>query len=89
MEKKFMLFVGFAYLAAVTSAANLIGCSEEDLMLALSTRKIQAGKDNIAKKLTLQQVCGPYFCIGTEASHACNMTWLYLVVCRQRTPEMP
>ncbi|CAO2833475.1 unnamed protein product [Amaranthus hypochondriacus] len=40
---------------AVTSAANSIGCSEEDLMLALSTRKIQAGKDSIAKKLTLQQ----------------------------------
>ncbi|KAJ0101205.1 hypothetical protein Patl1_04540 [Pistacia atlantica] len=40
---------------AVTSAARLMGCSAEALMLALSTHKIQAGKDGIAKKLTLQQ----------------------------------
>ncbi|XP_021758722.1 myosin-2-like [Chenopodium quinoa] len=40
---------------ALTSAARLMGCTEQDLMLVLSTRKIQAGKDNIAKRLTLQQ----------------------------------
>ncbi|KAH9618563.1 hypothetical protein KSS87_006331 [Heliosperma pusillum] len=40
---------------ALTSAASLIGCTEQDLSLALSTRKIQAGKDSIAKRLTLQQ----------------------------------
>ncbi|XP_031266663.1 myosin-2-like [Pistacia vera] len=40
---------------AVTSAARLMGCSAEALMLALSTHKIQAGRDGIAKKLTLQQ----------------------------------
>ncbi|KAK9209356.1 hypothetical protein WN944_001722 [Citrus x changshan-huyou] len=33
----------------------LMGCSSDELMLALSTHKIQAGKDSIAKKLTLQQ----------------------------------
>ncbi|KAK3199233.1 hypothetical protein Dsin_022648 [Dipteronia sinensis] len=40
---------------AVTSTAKLIGCSAEELMLGLSTCKIQAGKDSIAKRLTLQQ----------------------------------
>ncbi|KAK6132636.1 hypothetical protein DH2020_033625 [Rehmannia glutinosa] len=40
---------------AVTNAASLIGCSEQDLMLALSTRKVKAGKDEVTKTLTLQQ----------------------------------
>ncbi|XP_054815599.1 myosin-2 isoform X3 [Prosopis cineraria] len=40
---------------AVTSAALLMGCSSKDLMVTLSTRKIQAGKDSIAKRLTLWQ----------------------------------
>ncbi|KAJ8764679.1 hypothetical protein K2173_007767 [Erythroxylum novogranatense] len=40
---------------AVTCAARLMGCRNQDLMLALSTHSIQAGKDTIAKKLTLQQ----------------------------------
>ncbi|XP_019196973.1 PREDICTED: myosin-2-like isoform X2 [Ipomoea nil] len=40
---------------AVTNAASLIGCSPHDLMLALSTRRIQAGNDEISKKLTIQQ----------------------------------
>lgn len=40
---------------ALTAAASLMGCTEQDLMLVLSTRKIEAGKDKIAKSLTLQQ----------------------------------
>ncbi|XP_038690789.1 myosin-2-like isoform X2 [Tripterygium wilfordii] len=40
---------------AVNIAARLLGCSTQELMLALSMHKIQAGKDIIAKKLTLQQ----------------------------------
>lgn len=40
---------------AVTSAALLMGCSSRDLMAALSTHKIQAGKDTITKTLTLRQ----------------------------------
>ncbi|KAL3639882.1 hypothetical protein CASFOL_014850 [Castilleja foliolosa] len=40
---------------AVTNAARLLGCSEQDLMLALSTRKVKAGKDEITKTLNLQQ----------------------------------
>ncbi|XP_030549734.1 myosin-2 [Rhodamnia argentea] len=40
---------------AVTTTAGLLGCSAEDLAVALSFRKIKAGKDSISKKLTLQQ----------------------------------
>ncbi|GAB4849560.1 hypothetical protein Ancab_004354 [Ancistrocladus abbreviatus] len=40
---------------AVTTASRLMGCGVQDLMLVLSTCKIQAGKDSIAKRLTLQQ----------------------------------
>ncbi|XP_071907469.1 myosin-2-like isoform X3 [Coffea arabica] len=40
---------------AVTNAASLIGCNAQDLMVTLSTRKIQAGKDSVAKRLALQQ----------------------------------
>ncbi|KAG5597705.1 hypothetical protein H5410_038937, partial [Solanum commersonii] len=40
---------------AVTNAASLIGCTANDLILALSTCQIQAGKDKIAKSLTVEQ----------------------------------
>ncbi|GFQ06239.1 myosin-2 [Phtheirospermum japonicum] len=40
---------------AVTNAAYLLGCATQDLVLALSTHSIQAGKDKVAKRLTLQQ----------------------------------
>ncbi|KAK7244386.1 hypothetical protein RIF29_39207 [Crotalaria pallida] len=40
---------------AVTTVALLMGCSSQELMTALSSRKIQAGKDTIAKTLTLRQ----------------------------------
>nr|KYP58834.1 Myosin-J heavy chain [Cajanus cajan] len=40
---------------AVTNAALLMGCSSQELMEALSTHKIQAGKDTITKTLTLRQ----------------------------------
>jgi len=43
-------------LAAVTSAASLMGCSSRGLMTVLSTHIIQAGKDTITKTLTLRQV---------------------------------
>ncbi|XP_008800396.2 myosin-1-like [Phoenix dactylifera] len=39
----------------VVNAANLLGCKVPDLMLALSTRKIRAGNDDIVQKLTLSQ----------------------------------
>ncbi|KAA3453007.1 myosin-2-like [Gossypium australe] len=41
--------------AALTSAATLIGCAPQELMQAISTHRIQLGKDSIAKKMTLQQ----------------------------------
>ncbi|KAH0654092.1 hypothetical protein KY289_031770 [Solanum tuberosum] len=40
---------------AVTNAASLIGCTVNDLIVALSTCQIQAGKDKIAKSLTVEQ----------------------------------
>ncbi|GAB2253795.1 hypothetical protein Droror1_Dr00021604 [Drosera rotundifolia] len=40
---------------AVTVVSELMGCSISDLILALSTRNIPAGKDSIPKSLTLQQ----------------------------------
>uniref|UniRef100_A0A3Q7IBG5 Myosin motor domain-containing protein n=1 Tax=Solanum lycopersicum TaxID=4081 RepID=A0A3Q7IBG5_SOLLC len=40
---------------AVINAASLMGCSANDLMLALSTRKVQTGKDKVVKSLTMQQ----------------------------------
>ncbi|GER53908.1 myosin-like protein [Striga asiatica] len=40
---------------AVINAAGLLGCATHELMLALSTHSIQAGKDKVAKRLTLQQ----------------------------------
>ncbi|KAK4439890.1 Myosin-2 [Sesamum alatum] len=40
---------------AVSNAACLIGCGIQDLILALSTHSIQAGKEKVAKRLTLRQ----------------------------------
>ncbi|XP_010520892.1 PREDICTED: myosin-2-like [Tarenaya hassleriana] len=40
---------------AVTNAAMLMGCNPDELMVVLSTRKLQAGRDCIAKRLTLPQ----------------------------------
>ncbi|KAK1304855.1 hypothetical protein QJS10_CPB11g00986 [Acorus calamus] len=39
----------------VTTAARLMGCGVRDLMLSLSTRKIQVGNDKIVQKLTLSK----------------------------------
>ncbi|KAM3222696.1 myosin-2 isoform X2 [Capsicum annuum] len=40
---------------AVANAASLIGCNVNDLIVALSTCQIQAGKDKVAKSLTVEQ----------------------------------
>ncbi|KAM7498760.1 hypothetical protein LguiA_023174 [Lonicera macranthoides] len=40
---------------AAMSAARLIGCRVEDLTSALSMHKFKAGKDNVTKRLTMQQ----------------------------------
>ncbi|KQK15762.1 myosin-3 isoform X2 [Brachypodium distachyon] len=39
----------------LSTAAKLLGCSVPQLVIALSTRKIQAGKENIVQRLTLTQ----------------------------------
>lgn len=44
-------------MTAVTNVAMLMGCNSKELMVVLSTCKIQAGRDCIAKRLTLPQVC--------------------------------
>lgn len=40
---------------AIINAASLMGCSVNDLMLALSSRKMQAGKDKVVKSSNMQQ----------------------------------
>ncbi|KAH1221605.1 Myosin-2 [Glycine max] len=40
---------------AVTSTAQLMGCSSQELMTALCSHKIQSDEDTIAKNLTLRQ----------------------------------
>ncbi|KAF3534456.1 hypothetical protein DY000_02038564 [Brassica cretica] len=40
---------------AVTNVAMLMGCDSKELMVVLSTCKLQAGRDCIAKRLTLPQ----------------------------------
>lgn len=51
----------FSFLVpALTTAARLMGFAPHELMQALSTQRILAGKDGIAKKLTLQQVCSVF-----------------------------
>ncbi|KAL5715347.1 Myosin-1 [Ranunculus cassubicifolius] len=40
---------------AALTAAKLMGCNVQDLMLALSSRRIRAGNDTIVQKLTLPQ----------------------------------
>ncbi|CAN4117724.1 unnamed protein product [Withania somnifera] len=40
---------------AVVNSASLMGCSANDLTLALSTRRMQAAKDKVVEGLTMQQ----------------------------------
>ena len=45
--------------AAVKVAAALLHCDADDLVTALSTRRIRAGGDDIVQQLTLSQVLFP------------------------------
>ncbi|GJZ30154.1 myosin-1-like protein isoform X1, partial [Tanacetum coccineum] len=40
---------------ALQSVANLLGCEAEQLQIALSTRNLTVGSENIVQKLTLAQ----------------------------------
>lgn len=51
------LFLFLFIFAAVTNAAQLIGCGAQELMLSLSSNKVKSGDCHVAQKLTLQQVC--------------------------------
>ncbi|GAA0167329.1 actin binding motor protein [Lithospermum erythrorhizon] len=43
---------------AIKNAASLLGCDASDLMLALSTHKIQVGQNKVVKRSALQQAIG-------------------------------
>lgn len=43
-------------MTALQSVANLLGCEAEQLQIALSTRNLTVGSENIVQKLTLAQV---------------------------------
>lgn len=53
MHEFSVLYVQFS---GLINAATLIGCNVKELKLALSTRKMRVGNDNIVQKLTLSQV---------------------------------
>lgn len=50
-----MLIIFLLLMTAVTNVAMLMGCDSKELMVVLSTCKLQAGRDCIAKRLTLPQ----------------------------------
>lgn len=52
-----ILIILLLSMTAVTNVAMLMGCNSKELMVVLSTCKLQAGRDCIAKRLTLPQVC--------------------------------
>jgi hypothetical protein len=51
----------FPAIAASKTVSELLGCSIEDLNLALSKRHMKVNNENIVQKLTLAQVC----CLST------------------------
>ncbi|XP_057766552.1 myosin-2-like [Salvia miltiorrhiza] len=60
---------------AVKNSANLIGCGIPELMHALSTHSIQAGKDKVAKRLTQQQAIDARDSLA-KLIHASLFDWL-------------
>ncbi|KAM7463263.1 hypothetical protein LguiA_031384 [Lonicera macranthoides] len=57
------------------NVANLIGCNIEELNLALSTRKMRVGKDNIVQKLTLTQAIDTRDALA-KSIYSCLFDWL-------------
>lgn len=45
-----------SFVSALLNVAKLLGCNAEELKMALSTRKMRVGNDNIVQKLTVSQV---------------------------------
>ncbi|XP_004297721.1 PREDICTED: myosin-1-like [Fragaria vesca subsp. vesca] len=57
------------------TVAKLVGCSLEELKLALSTRKMRVGNDNIVQKLTLSQAVDTRDALA-KSIYACLFEWL-------------
>ncbi|KAJ4710499.1 myosin 1 [Melia azedarach] len=57
------------------TVAKLIGCDIEELKLALSTRKMRVGNDNIVQKLTLSQAIDTRDALA-KSIYACLFEWL-------------
>ncbi|XP_058097834.1 myosin-1-like [Magnolia sinica] len=59
----------------VNNVAKLIGCSTGELKLALSSRKMKVGSDNIVQKLTLSQAIDTRDALA-KSLYACLFEWL-------------
>nr|GMD46200.1 Myosin-1 [Ipomoea batatas] len=59
----------------LSTVANLLGCDVEALKLALSTRKMRVGNDNIVQKLTLIQAIDTRDALA-KSIYACLFDWL-------------
>ncbi|XP_050373280.1 myosin-1 [Argentina anserina] len=57
------------------TVAKLVGCGLEELKLALSTRKMRVGNDNIVQKLTLSQAVDTRDALA-KSIYACLFEWL-------------
>ncbi|CAB4295995.1 unnamed protein product [Prunus armeniaca] len=57
------------------NVAKLIGCGMDELKLALSTRKMRVGNDNIVQKLTLTQAIDTRDALA-KSIYACLFEWL-------------
>ncbi|KAK8562599.1 hypothetical protein V6N12_010673 [Hibiscus sabdariffa] len=60
---------------SLINVAKLIGCDTADLNLALSTRKMSVGNDNIVQKLTLSQAIDTRDALA-KSVYACLFEWL-------------
>ncbi|XP_021896862.1 myosin-1 isoform X2 [Carica papaya] len=60
---------------SLVNVAKLIGCNTEDIKLALSTRKMRVGNDNIVQKLTLSQAIDTRDALA-KSIYACLFDWL-------------
>ncbi|XP_073315225.1 myosin-1-like [Primulina huaijiensis] len=60
---------------SLINVATLIGCNVEELKLALSTRKMKVGNDNIVQKLTLSQAIDTRDALA-KSIYSCLFDWL-------------
>ncbi|PPD83391.1 hypothetical protein GOBAR_DD19680 [Gossypium barbadense] len=63
------------HIVKLINVAQLIGCETVDLNLALSTRKMRVGHDNIIQKLTLSQAIDTRDALA-KSIYACLFEWL-------------